>query len=180
MKQNIKLMKRYTKEIFKRAKIEGAYNVIRDLRRFNEFLSKHKDVERVFINPSFTAADRVDCMDILTRQMGLFTLTRNFLITLVLLDAVSGIPLILEILTNMYFEATETLRIRVYTPKQLNETLADKLKNALSDRFGKNIEINYIYDNSLIGGLKLMVGNMVLDTTIKGELRLLKDELIKG
>jgi F0F1-type ATP synthase delta subunit len=47
----------------------------------------------------------------------------------------------------------------------------------LTDR---DLDIEYVMDPSLLGGIQVKVGSMIYDTSIKSQLRLLKNELIKG
>ena len=51
------------------------------------------------------------------------------------------------------------------------------LEATLATRSGKRVEAVYDVDPSLIGGVKVAYGNYVLDGTIKGTLRRLKDTL---
>jgi F-type H+-transporting ATPase subunit delta len=42
------------------------------------------------------------------------------------------------------------------------------------------VDIEYVSDPTLLGGFIVKVGSTMYDSSIKGQLRLLKDELIKG
>ena len=44
----------------------------------------------------------------------------------------------------------------------------------------REVEVEFSEDPSLIGGVLIKVGSTMLDGSIKGQLRLLKEELIKG
>ena len=44
----------------------------------------------------------------------------------------------------------------------------------------REVDIEYVMDPSLLGGILVKVGSTMYDSSVKGQLRLLKDELIKG
>ena len=49
----------------------------------------------------------------------------------------------------------------------------------LSDHFTTKVKLDYRYDPSLIGGLIIQVGSVMIDTSIKNKLKQLKTKLIK-
>jgi F0F1-type ATP synthase delta subunit len=56
----------------------------------------------------------------------------------------------------------------------------DRLKGSLKKLINKDVDLDYVLDPSLLGGVLVKVGSTMYDSSIKGQLRLLKDELIKG
>jgi F0F1-type ATP synthase delta subunit len=44
----------------------------------------------------------------------------------------------------------------------------------------RDVDIEYVMDPSLLGGILVKVGSTMYDTSIKSQLRLLRDDLIKG
>jgi F0F1-type ATP synthase delta subunit len=44
----------------------------------------------------------------------------------------------------------------------------------------RDVDIEFVLEPSLLGGVLVKVGSTMYDSSIKGQLRLLKDELIKG
>jgi len=60
---------------------------------------------------------------------------------------------------------------RVYTAVELSEAQLTELRRQLSNKTGKQAEIEAAADPSLIGGLLIKVGGVMLDSTIKNHLR---------
>ena len=58
-------------------------------------------------------------------------------------------------------------------------TAAEKaaLRARLSDRYGPDLEFKFDVDSSLIGGVRLRVGDQVIDGSIAGKLAALRDKL---
>ena len=45
---------------------------------------------------------------------------------------------------------------------------------------GRDVDLEFVIDPSLLGGVRIKVGSTMYDSSIKGQLGLLKDKLIKG
>ena len=66
---------------------------------------------------------------------------------------------------------------RVYSAVDLTEAQISAIKEQLAAKTGRQIEIEAYADPSLIGGLLIKAGGMVLDSTIKKHLRTLRKRL---
>jgi len=64
----------------------------------------------------------------------------------------------------------------VELPESYKQKIIESLK-AVTDR---EVELQYEIDPSLIGGVRIKVGSTMYDLSIKGQLGLLRDKLIKG
>ena len=64
--------------------------------------------------------------------------------------------------------------------KKLNEDEIDKIKSELTRNFGSNVKLNYKYDPSLIGGLIIQVGSIMVDTSIKNKLQQIENRMIEA
>lgn len=66
------------------------------------------------------------------------------------------------------------------TPVEVTRDYEDRLKAALKKLIDRDVDVEYVLDPSLLGGVLVKVGSTMYDSSIRGQLRLLKDELIKG
>ena len=64
--------------------------------------------------------------------------------------------------------------------KELKETDISKIKAELASNFGANIKLNYKYEPSLIGGLIIKVGSIMVDTSIKSKLKQLETKMLEA
>ncbi|MCP1728237.1 F-type H+-transporting ATPase subunit delta [Natronospira proteinivora] len=67
-------------------------------------------------------------------------------------------------------EAEGRMTVEVYTARKLDEPSADKLRKALGERLGRKIELEVIDDETLLGGVVLRAGDLVIDGSVKGQL----------
>ena len=54
------------------------------------------------------------------------------------------------------------------------------LSSDLSKSIGKNLKLNYEIDKELIGGIKLQLGSLMIDTSMKTKLKKLKTNMIES
>ncbi len=66
------------------------------------------------------------------------------------------------------------------TPIEISRDRENTLKASLKKMTDRDVDMEYVIDPSLLGGILVKIGSTMYDTSIKGQLRLLKDELIKG
>jgi F0F1-type ATP synthase delta subunit len=66
------------------------------------------------------------------------------------------------------------------TPVEVGKEYEERLKSSLKKLIDRDVDLEYVLDPSLLGGVLVKVGSTMYDSSIKGQLRLLKDELIKG
>ena len=72
---------------------------------------------------------------------------------------------------------TEITKVRVISAVTLRESQILDLKQLMRKKLGKEVEILAEIDTSLIGGLYIQFDGMVLDNTIKKQLRELKESI---
>ena len=70
-------------------------------------------------------------------------------------------------------------RATVITARAVDGDFETRIVESIKKLTGREIEINYEIDSSLLGGILVKVGSTMFDTSVRGHLRLLKEELIK-
>jgi F0F1-type ATP synthase delta subunit len=66
------------------------------------------------------------------------------------------------------------------SPIEISKDREGALKASLKQMMDRDVDLEYVIDPSLLGGILVKIGSTMYDTSIRGQLRLLKDELIKG
>ena len=68
---------------------------------------------------------------------------------------------------------------KLNSSKELSISEVENIEKELSDHFTTKIKLDYKYDPSLIGGLIIQVGSIMIDTSIKNKLKQLKTKLME-
>ncbi len=75
----------------------------------------------------------------------------------------------------------EIVKVMVSSPYELAENgLLDRIKDRLKEIFGKKIRVETVLDKRLLAGIKLQVGETVIDGSLKARLDDLEDKLVGG
>ena len=88
-----------------------------------------------------------------------------------------------KILNDFLFicsNARGEIQAELSAAKNLNENEINNIKNELSSTFGSNIKLKHKYDPSLIGGLIIKVGSIMIDTSIKNKLQQIEKKMIEA
>lgn len=101
---------------------------------------------------------------------------RNFLKLLWRKRQFRLIPKILRIFEEEWNERHGILKFNVWCPEKFIKAL-DELKTHAEEISGRKIEMSPFVDNSLIGGCKVHCNNVLIDASVKGQLKRLKERL---
>jgi F-type H+-transporting ATPase subunit delta len=87
------------------------------------------------------------------------------------------LPEIATVFEQLKHERQGRLLVRVESAYVLNKTQERVLAEALKERLGREIEISSEKDSSLIGGIVIRAGDLVIDGSVRGQLHKLANEL---
>jgi F-type H+-transporting ATPase subunit delta len=102
---------------------------------------------------------------------------RNFVRVLVQSDRIGLLPEIREIFDTLKDAADGVARAHISSAFPVTDTELAALKAALEKRFGKKIEASVGVDPDLIGGATIVVGDTVIDGSVRGELQAMATHL---
>ena len=88
--------------------------------------------------------------------------------------------LILQDFVNTCSKKRGEVKAELISSKELSNDQIDKIKNDLSKNFNSKIKLDYKFDKSLIGGLIIQVGSIMVDTSIKNKLQQIENKMIEA
>ena len=86
-------------------------------------------------------------------------------------------PAIAEIYEAYKAEQEKSIEAEVTSAFALSDEQQDKLAKALSARLGRQVRLNASEDASLIGGVVIRAGDLVIDGSVRGKLAQLAEAL---
>lgn len=87
---------------------------------------------------------------------------------------------ILNALQNTFDKKTNTVRIKITAAKSIEPEDKDKIENEIKKKYkAQNVISEFFKKEELLGGMRVEIGDEVLDTTYKSKLRELEKFLIK-
>jgi ATP synthase F1 delta subunit len=173
-------VKQYAKMFFNAVELDKVPAALDELAAVNRLMEQSREFRGLLGNPLFTAEDREKAMKSLSDKTGLSGPTGKFLLYLAEKMVVLQLGRLIQIITALYLEKKKRAKATVILPVDTGKRYDDILKPSLQKLTGREVDLEYVVDPSLLGGVVVKVGSTLYDSSLRGQLRLLKDDLIKG
>ncbi len=171
---------RYAKALLRNVDLDKVPQAIAELIAINDLMVKNGEFRSLLVSPLFTPEERANVIKTLSDKLRLSEYVVKFILHLSEVGVISALPDVIRTATTLYLELKKKAKAVVMTPIPVNKDQENTLKTSLKKMTNRDIDIEYVTDPSLLGGVLIKMGSTMYDTSIKGQLRLLKDELIKG
>lgn len=142
-----------------------------------EAVSGHRGLRQVLMNPRFSRTTRVQMLEKVLESSGAHTLLRKFARLVVEKDRLAYLPAMAVSYRELADEKAGRVRAQVRTAHPLDETATGQIKAKLSAMTGKQVLLEIGHDPGLIGGLVCRVGGVVMDGSIRNQLKNLREAL---
>ncbi len=147
---------------------------LENLRWFQDAFRTDPNLNRFFTHPSFPRENKAALVKEMCGRVSALDEVRNLLKLLVDRNKMMFLKNITEFFEHAVAQRLNQVRVNVISAHPLTNPQQKKLQSALERILGKSAIIDASVDESLIGGLRLSVGSLVADATIKNSLALLK------
>jgi F-type H+-transporting ATPase subunit delta len=170
------LARPYAEAVFKRAKETGKADNWSEMLLFIATVTKDKELSVFIDNPNVSKDDLTRLMlDICQEQITAEGV--NFLKLLIQNDRLPLVPLIAT-LYEQYRSADEGyVDANVLTAYACSKEEQKQLASSLEKMLNKKVRLNMDIDKSLIGGVVVRAGDLVIDGSIRGQLQQLAKRL---
>jgi F-type H+-transporting ATPase subunit delta len=151
-----------------------------DLESFQQTLDSNGELRQVLFSPSVPLAAKQGIVAGVARRLELSRIVTNFLFVVLERSRLH----LLEEFSESYQEVLDDLhdvaRVGVRSSHPLEMETQQRLKEVMSAVTGKTVRLSYEVDESLLGGIRLQVGSIVYDGTIRTRLEELRRQLAQG
>ena len=134
------------------------------------------DVSEALTTPALTNQQRLELFSGLIKTP-LTDKARNFLELLVDNERLLLLPQIAEQFDLLKHKQEGTALARITSAFPLEDAVVDELVASLEKKFGLKLKPEVTVDADLIGGVRVMVGDQVLDTSVQARLARMRDTL---
>ena len=148
------------------------------LRGFAELLRGNRDLAELLTNPALRG-EQGPVLDAVMTKLGLSPESAGLVRLLAERRRVRELD---EVVLQIEGFADERLgRVRAYvdSPMALTDSQIHRIASALERRLGGKVVVSVQIDPELLGGIVCRVGDLTLDTSVRHELSLLKETLIR-
>ncbi|MCK1994534.1 F0F1 ATP synthase subunit delta [Peribacillus muralis] len=169
---------RYAVALFQIAKEQNLINQLEEeLRIVHEVFTKDKELLGFLAHPKMTGDAKREVMK--NAFAGISPSVQNTVMLMVERHRTAEVAPMAEEFIELANEENSVADATVYTVNPLTEAEAEAVSSAFAAKIGKrNLRITNITDSSIIGGMKLQIGNRIYDGTISGKLDRLSKQLL--
>jgi len=176
----VKEAKKYAKTLINVVGIDSVPQALTELAMIETLMLKSRDFKNFLLNPAFSRSDREKTLKQMAEGAGLSEKVVKFILHLSEMKMAGALSQIIKIATAFYLEKKKRAKAVVLTSIEISRDYEERLKRSLKKLTNRDVDIEFVMEPALLGGIIVKVGSTMYDTSIKGQLRLLKDELIKG
>jgi F-type H+-transporting ATPase subunit delta len=143
-------------------------------------IANDKRVQRYLSNPELTAKQAAEVFFDIGKELLQQTKTagKNFLMIMAENKRLLLIPHVYQLFEKFYAQDESLLHANVYAAQLLSQSYKNKLKESLSARFKKDVQLSCHTDETLIAGAIIQVGDFVIDGSVLGKLQRLKNQIV--
>ena len=169
----------YAEALFKVAKAEDSLdNVEEELSRLKKLLSKSGELKEFIHNARIDPSEKKGALiEVLGKDTTLITL--NFLNLIIDQNRQRELPGIIDEYFNLTSSFRNKITAYVISSVPLTEDLIREMEKMLSNLASKEVMIKNEVDESIIGGFIIRIKEKVLDASIQGQFRKLKEKIVQ-
>ncbi len=176
-----KISRRYAKALLGIGQEDGNYEAYgKCLQDFARFCSENDEFFKVVSTRVFSVEDRKKVLEIVLERTDFPEVVKNFLRLLLEKGRIGAIADISEYYAKLTDEISNITRASIITARPLKEDALTKLTKALEGLTGKQVKTVVSEDDSLIGGVIVKIGDLVLDGSVRAQIEGLKESLKRG
>jgi len=170
----------YSLALYELAKENNSLDLVeQQVNSIIELIKQSEDFNILIKDPTNKQREKLNAMKTISEKFNFNEIFKKFLNFLIFKRRFNNIEKILKDFLDICSNKRGEIRAKLTAAKELNNNDIEKIKNELAKNFGSNIKINYRHDPSLIGGLIVQIGSIMVDTSIKNKLQNIENKMIE-
>jgi F-type H+-transporting ATPase subunit delta len=169
----------YARALFEAAKEDGVLDRVHDeLGQFADALDSDRNLQIFLFSPYFSSEEKKDGVRKIVTDAD-----ERLLNFLELLAERHRMPVLFRIrrtFDGLWADENKLLPVTVTSATELDAGLVDSIGKRIEEQTGRRVELSSNVDPDVLGGLRVQVGNMVLDATVRNRLEQLRKQVAKA
>ena len=171
----------YSQALYELSKEDNSLEIIeKEISAILKLLLENKDFKRLIKDPTIKEKELSSTINAISDKFRFNSLLIKFLNFLITKRRLFYLEHILKDFLSICSKQRGEMSAKLLSSKDLSESEINKIKEELSKNFASNINLSYKFDPSLIGGLVIQIGSIMIDTSIKSKLQQIENKMIEA
>ena len=151
-----------------------------DIKNFQLLIDSSIELKNFLKDPTQAISQQNKAINLIADYLSFSKNLKNFFLLLIEKRRIFFIKKIFESFMKLCSKKRGEIRASLISSKDLSQLELDNISKDLSDSMGSILKFDYKVDKKLIGGLKLQLGSIMIDTSIKSKLKKYEQALIEN
>ena len=172
---------RYALALYELAKESSDLNKIElEVKNLKNLLEENSDFKSLVENPTYKKNEQLEIVKLIIKQFNFTNIFGNFLSLLCFKRRLFFLERILNSFLKLISKGRGEIDAKLSSSKELSQNEIETIQKELSENITSKIKLIYKYDPTLIGGLIIQIGSIMIDTSIKNKLKRLETNMIEA
>ncbi len=153
---------------------------ISSLSLFMKFYNSDNNLKNYIKNPTNTHENQKEVFEKILNAMNMNKIIKNFFFILIAKKRIFFVGEIIEEFIRMVSSKKGEISANLITSKKVDDKTISEIENQISESIKGTIKLKSKVDESLIGGIVLQIGSLMIDTSIKNKLANYKKVLMEN
>lgn len=174
------IARRYAKALFAVGEKDGRYrDYLEQMRHVLSVAAFDPKIEKALMLPLIEMEKRKELLSALVGAIGAAPPVAAIMGLLLEKKRMNYLPLICGSYGEMIDDKEGRARGVCYSAYPVSDEVRQRIEAALADRVGKKVELKVEEDRGLIGGIKVIVGGLRIDGSVRRQLELLSERMME-
>ena len=172
---------RYSRALFEVSRdSDDLDKVENDIKNFKLIYDKNPEVRNFIKDPSQIITEQNKLVNLISDKLNFTKNVQKFLLLLIEKRRIFFVNKIIESFLRLCSQKRGEIKASLISSKELSQTELNDISLDLSKSMGSNLKFDYKVDKQLIGGLKLQLGSIMIDTSIKNKLKKYEQAMLEN
>jgi F-type H+-transporting ATPase subunit delta len=178
IKQSI--AKRYARGLFAVGEKDGKYKLyLEEIDRVLKLFDGKERLRKALMLPILEMEKRKELLADVMKLLDMSLPFANMLSMLLEKNRMGYLPLVKNVYGEFLDEKEGRVKGTIWSAYPLDESMKARIQDALKEKMKKEVVLEMIEDKTLIGGIKVVVKGTIIDGTVKKQLEVLKENILK-
>ncbi len=150
-----------------------------NMKSISQLLNTSSEFKATILNPTIPKEHKATVISLISKNYDFPKTLKSFLDFVAFKNRLFFLEKIVESFLSLVSKNKGEIKAKFISAKKLSEKEQQEIQNQLSKDFKSKLNINYSYDPSLIAGLIIQVGSIMVDTSVKTKLKQLEKRMIE-